>query len=340
MRAPLFHKTTSAPSRETAKLAFSLTTGLCPDPCFVKGSPLTCDQDILTPGEVPVDSDLPIHYMNNETDASMAEGHYLTNSISNNLPKTPTHTMYGSFSDQFRGSEINPLNCSHDCQYNTVTSGTNDRVYGNNRKVHIQEQSGTDGNIGVNFMNNHHKKTTLVPFTNTNIFDTNIQFYIEDAQNFGDMHRQIFLNNENDNSNKDTDTTPPDPNIESLVDLFNHRITEGKAPEPISVVNLSGRTLTNTEIRVLSYGKGFCPTLGEPNMGEIKSDMDRLHSICRKRFFFQKLEQERQPSTKSLATSTSTPDLLAAHTNQPASGTLGDGLSVNLLKEKIFRKSS
>lgn len=150
-----------------------------------------------------------------------------------------------------------------------------------------------------------------------------------------------FLGNTNMSHN--TDLVPLNGTTGTQIDIFYHKVQVGQAPTPASVVNLSKRNLTNLELSVLSFGKGFCPTPGEPNMGEIKSDLDRLHSTCRKRFFFQKQTQEKKLSPHNSVTPTlskSTPDLQRAppsdsHGNRPK-----DGLSANLLREKIFRKPS
>ena len=52
-------------------------------------------------------------------------------------------------------------------------------------------------------------------------------------------------------------------------------------PEIDNVVNLSDRPLTDTENKILNKGLNFCPTPGEPNMGDVRRDLDRFHRSLR-----------------------------------------------------------
>lgn len=199
-------------------------------------------------------------------------------------------------------------------------------------------------------VNHQNKRSIFVPFANINIFDTGAQFYIEVSANLGfpsfeykprfvglgsqlDLGRDHKDLNHNRNNVNSSLNTP----VSNMCTIFNTRLETETAPEPVSVVNLSDRPLTQTELKVLSLGKGFCPTPGEPNMGEIKADLERLHSTCRKKFFFHRLNEERQNKGTPLSSSNSSPNV---GTGQGASETLThrDGLSANLLREKIFRK--
>ena len=48
-----------------------------------------------------------------------------------------------------------------------------------------------------------------------------------------------------------------------------------------NVVNLSDKVLTAQEHEILNKGLNFCPTPGDPDMGEIRRDLDRYHrSLC------------------------------------------------------------
>ena len=81
------------------------------------------------------------------------------------------------------------------------------------------------------------------------------------------------------------------PNVEKLVenylgsvDLSTHK----------SVVNLSKFQLSLSHVSLLEKGLTFCPTLGETNMGQLKTDLDRFHRILRLRAFFDAQDERRQ----------------------------------------------
>ena len=51
-------------------------------------------------------------------------------------------------------------------------------------------------------------------------------------------------------------------------------------------MNLSDHSLTPGQISLLSKGLKFCPTPGQPELADIKCDLDRFHTlICLKHFF-------------------------------------------------------
>lgn len=56
-----------------------------------------------------------------------------------------------------------------------------------------------------------------------------------------------------------------------------------------TVVNLSDYELTEAEQNLLSLGKKFVASPGEPNLGEIRSDEDIFHQTCRRTHFFHKM---------------------------------------------------
>ena len=68
-----------------------------------------------------------------------------------------------------------------------------------------------------------------------------------------------------------------------LKNKFSALIDDFEISEPIldNVVNLSNRTLNSTENNLLNKGLNFCPTPGEPNMGEIRRDLDKFHRSLR-----------------------------------------------------------
>lgn len=177
----------------------------------------------------------------------------------------------------------------------------------------------------------------LIPFANVNIYDTVNQFYICDKTDLQKMTPSPHRLNVNENN----PTSPIDDRNNSLIDSFRSRINTEHAPEPTSVVNLSKRPLTGDEMQVLSLGKGFCPTPGEPDMGEIKSDLDKLHRKCRTKLFFDKIRETSDIKPKTVELSKSSPNLTDNQTKNlaPLSPThINGGFSTNFLQEKIFRK--
>lgn len=92
----------------------------------------------------------------------------------------PPQKMYGSLSDRLKVTEINQHNLSHDYQYECVNIGSGAKVredYGNHSN---QPWEGTK----TGFCTKYCSRNTLVPFANTNIFDTMTQFYIKDVSYF------------------------------------------------------------------------------------------------------------------------------------------------------------
>lgn len=59
----------------------------------------------------------------------------------------------------------------------------------------------------------------------------------------------------------------------------------------ITMVNLSDYDLSEAEQTLLSLGKKFVTSPGEPNLGEIRSDEDTFHQACRRTYFFHKMTQ-------------------------------------------------
>ena len=54
------------------------------------------------------------------------------------------------------------------------------------------------------------------------------------------------------------------------------------------VVNLSSNTLSDAEKSVLKYSLKFCPTPGEPHIGETRCNLDRFHCSLRLKCHFGK----------------------------------------------------
>ena len=71
--------------------------------------------------------------------------------------------------------------------------------------------------------------------------------------------------------------------------------TTQELSDPENVVNLSDYALTDAEKSVLRNGLKFCPTPGEPHMGETRCDLDRFHCSLRLKCHFGK---DQTPKTR------------------------------------------
>ena len=69
-----------------------------------------------------------------------------------------------------------------------------------------------------------------------------------------------------------------------------------------NIVNLSSFHLTETQISVLQRGLKFCPTPGPPNPGDLRADMDRMHTRLQQIAFYNKLENALRLLNTSLGT--------------------------------------
>jgi len=76
-------------------------------------------------------------------------------------------------------------------------------------------------------------------------------------------------------------------------------------PTQGSVVNLSKTHLTPAMISLLNKGLNFCPTPGEPDLSDLKKDLDKFHVNLRRKLFFSKVVV----SNTELANSTIAPQL-------------------------------
>ena len=73
---------------------------------------------------------------------------------------------------------------------------------------------------------------------------------------------------------------------DELVMLFGNKIFEPLYSVPSTVVNLSRYTPSHSELSLLERGLNFCPTPGEPDMGDLRRDLDRFHRNLRINTFF------------------------------------------------------
>ena len=97
---------------------------------------------------------------------------------------------------------------------------------------------------------------------------------------------------------------------------------------PETVVNLSDYSLTIPECNLLEKGLNFCPTPGEPNMGDLRRDLDSFHRNLRIRTFF-------DSDSHSVRNSSSAPSL----TNPIAEPRLPSRIEREINKSKVLKPS-
>ena len=68
-----------------------------------------------------------------------------------------------------------------------------------------------------------------------------------------------------------------------------------------SVVNLSKHRLSGPELSVLRKGLTFCPTPGEPDMGELRRDLDKFHRNLKLKSHFEKTQNKGERWSKQLS---------------------------------------
>ena len=83
-----------------------------------------------------------------------------------------------------------------------------------------------------------------------------------------------------------SDQSPPIPCKDRNVPLLTNQCqffqsnksnNSSQMEDPVSVVNLSHRTLTPPELAILQRGLKFCPTPGEPDIAEQHNDLEKFH---------------------------------------------------------------
>ena len=62
-------------------------------------------------------------------------------------------------------------------------------------------------------------------------------------------------------------------------------------------MNLSNVSLSEAQLSLLSKGLKFCPTPGEPNMGDLRRDLDSFHRKLRWKSFFENKDKDRTDGT-------------------------------------------
>ena len=124
--------------------------------------------------------------------------------------------------------------------------------------------------------------------------------------------------NTNPNNNHDNDT----------VSVFANKIVEPLDDCPCTVVNISDHDLTESERKLLEKGLNFCPTPGEPKMGDLRRDLDSFHRNLRIKSFF-------NSDKPKIWASTSSPNLISPNPGT----TLPSDLVKEINKSKVLKPS-
>ena len=74
-----------------------------------------------------------------------------------------------------------------------------------------------------------------------------------------------------------------------LLHEFKNKICAPLSNEPPAVLNLSDHTLSSDELSLLEKGLNFCPTPGEPHLGDLRRDLDNFHRRLKIKAFFDPL---------------------------------------------------
>lgn len=111
--------------------------------------------------------------------------------------------------------------------------------------------------------------------------------------------------------------------IEKSCTLTGNLIDSTYLQPPTRVVNLSSRQLTVAEQTLLEKGLNFCPTPGEPKMGDLVNDLDYFHDNLRWQYHFFDNPRPAEPFDRLVMTSTvlkksSRPSPPPAHRNLEA----------------------
>ena len=72
----------------------------------------------------------------------------------------------------------------------------------------------------------------------------------------------------------------------SLLHMFKNKICTPLTDEPPAVLNLSDHDLSTDELSLLERGLNFCPTPGEPHLGDLRRDLDSFHRRLKIKSFF------------------------------------------------------
>lgn len=91
--------------------------------------------------------------------------------------------------------------------------------------------------------------------------------------------------------------------VDKLCTMIGALIEATHFEPPVRVVNLSSRQVTSAELALLGKGINFCPTSGEPKMGDLVNDLDYFHENLRWQYHFLDTPQSVDPFDKLVMTS-------------------------------------
>ncbi len=103
-------------------------------------------------------------------------------------------------------------------------------------------------------------------------------------------------NQNNTNLNEGGATQYPNHvTAEKLVENYHASLSSDLDVFGNTIVNLSSFQLESHDISLLKRGLTFCPTPGEPDMGELRNDLDRFHRSVRLTPFLDNLKKNPIP---------------------------------------------
>ena len=82
----------------------------------------------------------------------------------------------------------------------------------------------------------------------------------------------------------------------SILTLQCHNLSSLIKSNPF-VVNLSSHPLTPEQTSLLTKGLNFCPTPGDPDLADVRNDLDRVHQRLRQKQHFLHLKKADTPSS-------------------------------------------
>ena len=122
------------------------------------------------------------------------------------------------------------------------------------------------------------------------------------------------------------------------MDVFLNKISEPLNSDPSCVVNLSKHHLSDDELSVLNRGLNFCPTPGEPDMGNLRRDLDVFHRNLRIKTFFNETDNPSMSQNNVGSSVNSTQQQGAQNTQSIHSKSTSD-LDSQVRKSKVLKRN-
>ena len=116
-----------------------------------------------------------------------------------------------------------------------------------------------------------------------------------------------------------------------LLNDFSNKICTPVNNRSSSVINLSDYPLTSNERSLLERGLNFCPTPGEPHMGDLRRDLDQFHRRLKIRAYFDPLNRKFDPVPSSDSASESDSDTQDPSTSNDTS------VEMSIRKSKVIK---